>query len=215
MFQTVPESRGYSGPKAEWVGVSQGPGTPPLGSDERGFLDEGPLPFHPHTCPARPVSASLPPPAVRRVAPRFSIPPSSQEVMPGGSVNLTCVAVGAPMPYVKWMMGAEELTKEDEMPVGRNVLELSNVVRSANYTCVAISSLGMIEATAQVTVKGEPHWCAGHGLWPSLDWAGKWGMTAGRWVGLRVVILLVPGPGVPPGPQWWTEGFLSESGLNI
>ncbi|CAO2588702.1 Receptor-type tyrosine-protein phosphatase S [Lemmus lemmus] len=96
------------------------------------------------------------PPAVRRVAPRFSIPPSSQEVMPGGSVNLTCVAVGAPMPYVKWMMGAEELTKEDEMPVGRNVLELSNVMRSANYTCVAISSLGMIEATAQVTVKALP-----------------------------------------------------------
>ncbi|KAM8935675.1 receptor-type tyrosine-protein phosphatase F isoform 4-T4 [Lycaon pictus] len=93
---------------------------------------------------------------MRRVAPRFSIPPSSQEVMPGGSVNLTCVAVGAPMPYVKWMMGAEELTKEDEMPVGRNVLELSNVVRSANYTCVAISSLGMIEATAQVTVKALP-----------------------------------------------------------
>ncbi|XP_021500253.1 receptor-type tyrosine-protein phosphatase F isoform X14 [Meriones unguiculatus] len=93
---------------------------------------------------------------VRRVAPRFSIPPISQEVMPGGSVNLTCVAVGAPMPYVKWMMGAEELTKEDEMPVGRNVLELSNVVRSANYTCVAISSLGMIEATAQVTVKALP-----------------------------------------------------------
>lgn len=97
---------------------------------------------------------------MRRVAPRFSIPPSNQEVMPGGSVNLTCVAVGAPMPYVKWMMGAEELTKEDEMPVGRNVLELSNVVRSANYTCVAISSLGMIEATAQVTVKGECHWLA-------------------------------------------------------
>ncbi|XP_036925545.1 receptor-type tyrosine-protein phosphatase F isoform X5 [Sturnira hondurensis] len=93
---------------------------------------------------------------VRRVAPRFSIPPTSQEVMPGGSVNLTCVAVGAPMPYVKWMMGAEELTKEDEMPVGRNVLELSNVLRSANYTCVAISSLGMIEATAQVTVKALP-----------------------------------------------------------
>lgn len=81
--------------------------------------------------------------------------------MPGGSVNLTCVAVGAPMPYVKWMMGAEELTKEDEMPVGRNVLELNSVMRSANYTCVAISSLGMIEATAQVTVKGE---CHGHAL---------------------------------------------------
>ncbi|KAM6262448.1 receptor-type tyrosine-protein phosphatase F isoform 3-T5 [Porphyrio hochstetteri] len=93
---------------------------------------------------------------VRRVAPRFSIPPSNHEVMPGGSVNLTCVAVGAPMPYVKWMAGVEELTKEDEMPVGRNVLELNNILQSANYTCVAISSLGMIEATAQITVKALP-----------------------------------------------------------
>ncbi|XP_041886428.1 receptor-type tyrosine-protein phosphatase F isoform X12 [Corvus kubaryi] len=93
---------------------------------------------------------------VRRVAPRFSIPPSNHEVMPGGSVNLTCVAVGAPMPYVKWMAGVEELTKEDEMPVGRNVLELNNIMQSANYTCVAISSLGMIEATAQITVKALP-----------------------------------------------------------
>lgn len=93
--------------------------------------------------------------SVRRVAPRFSIPPSNHEVMPGGSVNLTCVAVGAPMPYVKWMAGVEELTKEDEMPVGRNVLELNNIMQSANYTCVAISSLGMIEATAQITVKGK------------------------------------------------------------
>ncbi|XP_051653024.1 receptor-type tyrosine-protein phosphatase F isoform X8 [Manacus candei] len=93
---------------------------------------------------------------VRRVAPRFSIPPSNHEVMPGGSVNLTCVAVGAPMPYVKWMAGVEELTKEDEMPVGRNVLELTNIMQSANYTCVAISSLGMIEATAQISVKALP-----------------------------------------------------------
>lgn len=75
--------------------------------------------------------------------------------MPGGSVNLTCVAVGSPMPYVKWTMGTVELTKEEEMPMGRNVLEVTNIRESANYTCVAISSLGMIEATAQVTVKGE------------------------------------------------------------
>ncbi|XP_061096133.1 protein tyrosine phosphatase receptor type Fa isoform X3 [Conger conger] len=93
---------------------------------------------------------------VRRVPPRFSIPPTNHEVMPGGSVNLTCVAVGAPMPYVKWMAGLQELTKEDEMPVGRNVLELTNIRESANYTCVAISSLGMIEATAQISVKALP-----------------------------------------------------------
>lgn len=75
--------------------------------------------------------------------------------MPGGSVNLTCVAVGAPMPYVKWMKGEQELTKEEEMPIGRNVLELTNIRQSANYTCVAISSLGMIDTTAQITVKGK------------------------------------------------------------
>ncbi|XP_073419126.1 receptor-type tyrosine-protein phosphatase S [Dendrobates tinctorius] len=93
---------------------------------------------------------------VRRVAPRFSIVPLSHEIMPGGNVNITCVAVGSPMPYVKWMMGAEDLTPEDDMPVGRNVLELTNVKESANYTCVAMSSLGVIESVAQITVKSLP-----------------------------------------------------------
>ncbi|XP_034470605.1 receptor-type tyrosine-protein phosphatase F isoform X15 [Hippoglossus hippoglossus] len=93
---------------------------------------------------------------VRRVPPRFSIPPTNQEVMPGGSINLTCVAVGSPMPYVKWTTGQVELTKEEEMPLGRNVLEVTNIRVSANYTCVAMSSLGIIEATAQVTVKALP-----------------------------------------------------------
>ncbi|XP_041752560.1 receptor-type tyrosine-protein phosphatase S isoform X2 [Coregonus clupeaformis] len=93
---------------------------------------------------------------LRRVPPRFSILPSNHEIMPGGSVNITCVAVGSPMPYVKWMLGIEDLTPEDEMPVGRNVLELNGVRESANYTCVAMSSLGIIEATAQVSVKTLP-----------------------------------------------------------
>uniref|UniRef100_A0A4W6D639 protein-tyrosine-phosphatase n=1 Tax=Lates calcarifer TaxID=8187 RepID=A0A4W6D639_LATCA len=84
---------------------------------------------------------------VRRVPPRFSIPPTSQEIMPGGSVNITCVAVGSPMPYVKWMLNSEDLTPEDEMPVGRNVLELSSVRESANYTstitiCMCLMVLG-------------------------------------------------------------------------
>uniref|UniRef100_A0A8C2XXX2 Receptor-type tyrosine-protein phosphatase S n=1 Tax=Capra hircus TaxID=9925 RepID=A0A8C2XXX2_CAPHI len=90
---------------------------------------------------------------VRRVPPRFSIPPTNHEIMPGGSVNITCVAVGSPMPYVKWMLGAEDLTPEDDMPIGRNVLELND---SANYTCVAMSTLGVIEAIAQITVKALP-----------------------------------------------------------
>ncbi|XP_056599120.1 receptor-type tyrosine-protein phosphatase S isoform X2 [Triplophysa dalaica] len=93
---------------------------------------------------------------VRRVPPRFTIPPSSHEIMPGGSVNITCVAVGSPMPYVKWILNSEELTPEEEMPVGRNVLELNGVRESANYTCMAMSSLGIIEAVAQVIVKSLP-----------------------------------------------------------
>lgn len=58
------------------------------------------------------------------------------------------------MPYVKWMLGAEDLTPEDDMPIGRNVLELTDVRQSNNYTCVAMSTLGVIEAVAQITVKG-------------------------------------------------------------
>lgn len=77
------------------------------------------------------------------------------EVMPGGGVNITCVAVGVPMPYVKWMLGTEDLTPEDDMPIGKNVLELTDVRQSANYTCVAMSTLGVIETVAQITVKGK------------------------------------------------------------
>uniref|UniRef100_A0A668VGP1 protein-tyrosine-phosphatase n=1 Tax=Oreochromis aureus TaxID=47969 RepID=A0A668VGP1_OREAU len=93
---------------------------------------------------------------LREVPLAFSILPSNHEIMPGGSINITCVAVGSPMPYVKWMLGNEDLTPEDEMPIGRNVLELNGVRESANYTCVAMSSLGIIEASAQVLVKTLP-----------------------------------------------------------
>ena len=38
---------------------------------------------------------------MRRVPPHFSILPESTEVASGGAVNLTCVAVGSPMPQVR------------------------------------------------------------------------------------------------------------------
>ncbi|XP_063076289.1 roundabout homolog 2-like isoform X2 [Engraulis encrasicolus] len=100
----------------------------------------------------------------RRVPPRFSVPPTNHQVMPGGSVNLTCVAVGTPTPYVKWVLGSVERTPmfyltptyptpTDSTPLGQSVLELENVQQSANYTCVAISPLGIISAEAKVIVK--------------------------------------------------------------
>ena len=101
---------------------------------------------------------------VRRVAPTFSIPPPPvTEVRSGGSLNLTCVAVGSPMPYVKWKKGpSTDLTPDDNLPVGRNVLTLTNVKESANYTCTAASDLGIIEVTTMVKVQGSYHRIACH-----------------------------------------------------
>jgi len=47
--------------------------------------------------------------SVRSVPPRFSIPPDSVEVLPGGSANLTCVAVGSPTPVVHWRLGSRDI----------------------------------------------------------------------------------------------------------
>lgn len=78
--------------------------------------------------------------------------------MLGADVNLTCVAVGAPMPFVKWRKGpAQDLTPEDKLPIGKNVLELTNIQESANYTCIAASNLGVIEAVAMVKVQCKNH----------------------------------------------------------
>lgn len=94
---------------------------------------------------------------VRRVPPNFSIPPPPvSEVKLGDNLNLTCVAVGSPMPFVKWRKGlTQELTPEDKLPIGKNTLELTNIQESANYTCVAASALAVIEAVAQVKVQCE------------------------------------------------------------
>ncbi|XP_022247809.1 tyrosine-protein phosphatase Lar-like isoform X3 [Limulus polyphemus] len=94
---------------------------------------------------------------VRRVPPYFSIPPEpAYEIMPGSSLNLTCVAVGSPMPYVKWRKGSFDLTPENSLPVGKNVLQLENIRESANYTCVAASKLGNIETVTAVLVQALP-----------------------------------------------------------
>ncbi|XP_053675759.1 tyrosine-protein phosphatase Lar [Anopheles nili] len=95
---------------------------------------------------------------VRRVPPTFSRPPEPvYEVMLGANLTLTCVAVGSPMPNVKWRKGVDQdLTPENDVPVGRNVLELIDIRVSTNYTCIAQSNLGVIEATSLVKVQSLP-----------------------------------------------------------
>lgn len=73
--------------------------------------------------------------------------------MLGADLNLSCIAVGSPMPHVKWMKDHVDLTPENEVPIGKNILQLKNIQQSANYTCVASSSLAQIEQTATVKVQ--------------------------------------------------------------
>ena len=98
----------------------------------------------------------LPVIAVIRRAPHFSFPPENVDVMPGGSANLTCVAVGSPMPYVRWRRGSVELTPPQS--IGRSVLVLTDIQESATYTCMAANEIGRIENTTNVTVKGTTVW---------------------------------------------------------
>lgn len=93
--------------------------------------------------------------AVRKVAPQFSIaPPSFMEVKMGDDFNITCVAIGSPMPYVKWQREPKiDITPEDQLPVGKNVLEIKNAQTSENYTCTAASALGTVNATTYVKVQ--------------------------------------------------------------
>ncbi|KAL5017103.1 hypothetical protein ScPMuIL_006692 [Solemya velum] len=88
---------------------------------------------------------------VRRVPPHFTVKPEAVEVSPGHDVNLTCVAVGSPMPFVRWREANVDL--DENTPIGRNILELKNVRESKNYTCVASSDLGNIEYTTHVRVE--------------------------------------------------------------
>ncbi|PAV71226.1 hypothetical protein WR25_01145 [Diploscapter pachys] len=92
---------------------------------------------------------------VRRVPPYFSYKLEKlYRVAQGGSINLTCVAVGYPMPRVFWRKPGQTVNLDDSIsaPIGKNLLTLTNVEHSDNFTCVAVSPLGNIEATTQILV---------------------------------------------------------------
>ena len=87
--------------------------------------------------------------------PHFTIRPELKyEVKNGADVNITCVAVGSPMPFVKWREGVKDLTPDNDVPIGKNVLILTNIRETTNYTCVAASKLGIIETHTVVKVQG-------------------------------------------------------------
>ncbi|XP_018321006.1 tyrosine-protein phosphatase Lar-like [Agrilus planipennis] len=95
---------------------------------------------------------------VRRVPPQITRPPPPiNEVALGSHLNLTCVAAGSPMPFVKWRKAnGEEVGSDQVLPIGLNTLILTDIHESANYTCIANSSLGLAEAVTQVKVQSLP-----------------------------------------------------------
>jgi len=90
------------------------------------------------------------------VPPHFkNYPPEVVKVDPNASVSIDCVAIGSPMPYVKWQKGYQNVYPDMDPVLGKLTMNLSGVLESANYTCVAQSELGNIEADVQVIVRGE------------------------------------------------------------
>ncbi|XP_059165297.1 receptor-type tyrosine-protein phosphatase F-like [Physella acuta] len=86
--------------------------------------------------------------------PKFVITPNDVSILPGEDVNLTCSATGSPVPYVRWVEDGVQLTEHDNSTFGFSSLTLTDVRRSANYTCEAWSYHGKVEHHVQVTVKG-------------------------------------------------------------
>uniref|UniRef100_A0A1I8EKM6 protein-tyrosine-phosphatase n=1 Tax=Wuchereria bancrofti TaxID=6293 RepID=A0A1I8EKM6_WUCBA len=80
---------------------------------------------------------------VRRVPPYFSYKLERlYKTAPGGALNLTCVAVGYPMPRVFWKKSDDTyLNDPQSAPIGysRNVLTLTKIEKTENYTCVAVT----------------------------------------------------------------------------
>uniref|UniRef100_A0AC34PW56 Uncharacterized protein n=1 Tax=Panagrolaimus sp. JU765 TaxID=591449 RepID=A0AC34PW56_9BILA len=93
---------------------------------------------------------------VRRVPPYFT--GKLQKVYKvgiGSHLNLTCLAVGYPMPRVFWKRQSDDsfLNDPETAPIGKNVLTLTNVERSENYSCIAVSKLGNIETSTTVEAR--------------------------------------------------------------
>ena len=77
----------------------------------------------------------------------------------GASVNLTCAAVGFPVPRVTWRQEGTRVLDHGDTYFGENgesVLMLTDMQEDSNYTCTATSALGErynIEANVQVKIK--------------------------------------------------------------
>ncbi|XP_019854703.1 PREDICTED: uncharacterized protein LOC109583711, partial [Amphimedon queenslandica] len=88
-------------------------------------------------------------PVVINSAPVIVTPPMDQDVPLGSLVNLTCVATGAPQPVITWYL-------EGTLIPGANspiyIIDSIQPAQRGTYSCRAMNSEGMVQATATVTI---------------------------------------------------------------
>ncbi|XP_048256015.1 titin-like isoform X5 [Haliotis rufescens] len=84
------------------------------------------------------------------VAPTFKPATLSVKVKFTGSTSLTCEAEGDPVPRVIWLLQGKILKRKSEN--GKNVLRLTRLRNSGNYTCTASNIAGNASQVYNVTV---------------------------------------------------------------
>ncbi|XP_028838997.1 protein turtle homolog B isoform X3 [Denticeps clupeoides] len=91
--------------------------------------------------------------------PTFSdTPPQYMEAKEGGSVTLTCTALGNPKPSVSWLREGEPLQESRKYKVSDGSLTLVSISREDRgaYTCRAYSIQGEAIHTTRLLVQGPP-----------------------------------------------------------
>lgn len=84
------------------------------------------------------------------------------DVEPGTALNLTCAAGGFPMPLVQWYKFSEKNGKTVREAIGErvqarpNILQLTDIQSSSNYTCFASSRSNNDSATTQIRLQTLP-----------------------------------------------------------
>lgn len=79
-------------------------------------------------------------------------------VKPGGSLNLSCSAVGFPFPHVIWLRNGNPLIQDRNIP-GVRVPSKTTVVKdnfeNGTFTCTGENEFGKQSATVEVVVTGD------------------------------------------------------------
>ncbi|KAL4647477.1 hypothetical protein GN956_G8649 [Arapaima gigas] len=86
-------------------------------------------------------------------------PPQYVEAREGGSVTLSCTALGNPKPVVSWLREGEMLSDSDKYKVSDGHLTVVSILREDGgvYMCRAHSPQGEVVHTTHLLVQGSPH----------------------------------------------------------